>query len=279
MDKNIILLIIYIIIIIFLYYIFNKYFVINTISHYYYNIYSAIYILFGYNKCKKINDKIIQCNDGNKNFNCYINDTTITNNIKAGVPWEKFMHKYFKKYSDKNKIALDIGANIGTHTIYLSDYFKEVYAFEPQKNIFTILESNVKLNNSTNIITHNFGLGDLNKKEKMDSYDVNSFVNQGSIGIDKTGYSNGETIHIKILDEMNLDNIKFIKIDVEGYEYNVLKGSKKTIEKSRPFIIIEINIKSIKNYFNILNFFKEINYKLIRISFDDCLAIPLQKSI
>lgn len=275
MDKNIILLIIYTIIIIFLYYFFNTKFVINTLSHNYHAIYSSIYVLFGYNKCKKINDKIIQCNDSNKKFYCYINDTVITNNIKAGIPWEKFMHQYFKKYSDKNKIALDIGSNIGTHTIYLSDYFKEVYAFEPQKNIFKILELNVKLNNSTNIITHNFGLGDVNKNEKMESYDVNSLVNQGAIGIDKTGNSNGETINIKILDEMNLDNIKFIKIDVEGYEYNVLKGAKKTIEKSRPIIIIEINYKSIKDYFNILNFFNEINYKLIRISMDDCLAIPL----
>lgn len=68
MDKNIILLIIYTIIIIFLYYFFNTKFVINSLSYIYHIIYSYIYVLFGYNKCKKINDKIIQCNDSNKNF-------------------------------------------------------------------------------------------------------------------------------------------------------------------------------------------------------------------
>jgi FkbM family methyltransferase len=185
------------------------------------------------------------------------------------------MHKYFKKYSNKNKIALDIGANIGTHTIYLSDYFKEVYAFEPQKNVFELLESNVQINNCKNIITKNYGLGNSNKNEKMEIYDINSRINHGAIGIDKTGTSNGETINIKILDEMKLDNIGFIKIDVEGYEYSVLEGSKNTIEKSKPIIIIEINYKSIKDYTNIINFFNKLNYKLYRISSDDCLAIPM----
>ena len=67
---------------------------------------------------------------------------------------------------------------------------------------------------------------------------------------------------------------KLIKLDVEGYEYFVLKGAEKTISISRPIIIIEINYKSKKYRKDIFKFFKKLRYKLKRISWYDYLAIP-----
>jgi FkbM family methyltransferase len=247
----------------------------NGINHFYSILYSFLNNFTVGHKCKIINNDILKCYDGHKLFYCNKKDSSISNNLRAGIPWEKFMHKYFKKYSNKNKIALDIGANIGTSCIHMANHYSQVHAFEPQKKIFNLLQSNIKINNCKNIIPHNFGLGNNIKKEKMEYYDKNSLTNQGGIGIDKNGNKNGETIYVQPLDELNLSNIALIKIDVEGYEYNVLLGGKNTITSSRPYIIIELNIKSKNDHNNIINFFKQINYKLTRISPDDYLAEPL----
>lgn len=246
----------------------------NTINHYSTCVYSFLFYMFNFHTCKKVNDNILKCSDGNKIFYCSKYDTIISGTLRLGFPWEKFMHKYFKLYSDKNKVALDIGANIGTHSVYLSDFFYEVHSFEPQIAVFKLLESNIKLNKCANIKAHNFGLGSSDKYEHLEKYDIEKPTNQGGIGIDKTGQSNGETITIKVLDKLNLQNIGFIKIDVEGYELNVLKGSINTIKNNKPVIVIELNYKTKNNHKEIVELLESLGYKLKRISFDDYICLP-----
>ena len=64
---------------------------------------------------------------------------------------------------------------------------------------------------------------------------------------------------VTTLDSFNLDNISFIKIDVEGYELKLLKGAFNTIEKNKPVIFIEKK----KNYNDLKNFLYELNYDII----------------
>lgn len=255
----------------------SKEYVQNTISHGSSHIISNIHKILGKNNCVQTKSKnILKCSVDSKIFFCDKNDSVVSASIRSGIPWESFMHQYFKKFSNKNKIALDIGANIGTHTIYLSEYFKEVHGFEPQRKVFDLLKSNIEINNCHNVKLHNFGLGVKNEIVQMQEYDENSDFNQGGVGIDlkKNSEKKGEEIYVKVLDELNLKDVSFIKLDVEGYEYFVLKGAEKTISISRPIIIIEINHRSEEYRKNIFKFFKKLQYKLKRISWADYLALP-----
>ena len=105
-----------------------------------------------------------------------------------------------------------------------------------------------------------FGLGDKT---------IKSFVGNDKWAMDKFGYAafNAKVVedkngneNVTTLDTFNLKNISFIKIDVEGYEINLLKGALKTIEKNKPVIFIE---KTKTKYDDIKSFLNNYNYDLV----------------
>lgn len=245
----------------------------NFVSMHTQVMYVELMKFIGISNCNKIDEETSICTVSDKKYIILNNDIVISDFLRASMPWEQFMHKYFIKFGDKNMNAIDIGANIGTHVVYLSNYFKTVYAFEPQKKVFEILNKNIKLNNITNVITYQNGLGNEDKIVKMRGYSNNQPENIGAINIDENG--SGEEIVVKTLDSFNLTNIKFIKMDVEGYEYFVLLGGKNTILQSKPIIIIELNYTGSNYKENVLDFFKSINYKLTRFSNHDYIAEPI----
>ena len=76
---------------------------------------------------------------------------------------EALKEKIFKNIDTQKSICLDIGANIGNHTLYFSQFFDKVYAFEPHPRIYDLLKINVK--KSKNIEIFQFGLS--NKNDEM----------------------------------------------------------------------------------------------------------------
>lgn len=144
--------------------------------------------------------------------------------------------KCFKLQTIFNGSALDVGANIGNHSLYFSDYFSNVLSFEPQPLTFELLQFNSRLTN--NIKCFNFGLSSSEKKESF-------VVDQKNIGgshIVPEGSSNGVILNLKTLDSMSdviCSPVRLIKIDVEGHEYEVLLGAKQVILKHQPIIIFE----------------------------------------
>ncbi|MEE2746342.1 MAG: FkbM family methyltransferase [Pseudomonadota bacterium] len=132
--------------------------------------------------------------------------------------------------------ALDVGANIGNHSLYFSDYFNEVLSYEPQPLTFKLLSLNSQL--TTNIRCFNFGLSSSEKKSPF----VVDQKNMGGSHIVAEGYSCGVNICLKTLDSVTIkadSPVKLIKIDVEGHEYDVLLGAKEVIKKNQPIIIFE----------------------------------------
>lgn len=165
---------------------------------------------------------------------------------------------YFKntlegKVDDKNFI--DIGANVGTYTMILAPIFNHTYAFEPNKHIYNIMCGNMALYNLSDKTTLiNMGLSDKEEELKYNLYDElggnNTFTKDDSNDISqvfehgydmvKNDYRHTERLKVKTLDSFNIQNVGLIKIDVEGFELNVLKGAVKTIEQSNyPTLIIE----------------------------------------
>jgi len=155
--------------------------------------------------------------------------------------FESSLIEWCKQFCDKNKIFLDIGAHSGTYTISLASLCKEVYSFEPQKMTYYSLCGSVALSNLQNVTCCQFGLGSDEQRGKQ-LLNIVSNDGGGSTLHSRNNIISSTEVEIKTLDELNLSNISFIKMDVEDNEYYVLLGSKYTlIRNNYPTIIFELN--------------------------------------
>jgi FkbM family methyltransferase len=169
----------------------------------------------------------------------------------------KFLIQHFVKEGD---IVIDIGAHIGIYSLFLSKLVGnhgKVLCFEPHNDISKSLKNNFILNGCHNFEIYNFGLGDKDHQLNFNSVFSDSFfegtVNSSFILNEKisSDYFSGkfEKIKTKVfkLDSVLAgEKIKFVKIDTEGFELNILKGMKKTIEKDNPIIIFEYHTKRLQ---------------------------------
>lgn len=138
----------------------------------------------------------------------------------------------------KSGVGLDVGANIGNHSIYFSHFFSTVYSFEPNPRTYDLLSFNSK--SVKNIIPMNFGLGDRNGRVKLQEDPDN--MGASSIS-ERHGSEHTREVQIEIrrLDDLDLDlsRTNFLKIDVEGFEAKVITGALQLIDARRPLIVME----------------------------------------
>lgn len=166
--------------------------------------------------------------------------------------------------------ALDIGANIGSHTLYFIKKWgiKKVWSFEPVPSTFAILRKNVEINGlEERIVLENVGVGE---KEYHASVKEEIKDNRGGTSIQE---DSAGTFVVKTIDSYHLSDVSLMKIDTEGYELKVLQGAEDTIVKNRPVILAEIadaNIEMVKSMM------KEWNYKEARHSGENYIFIPAE---
>jgi FkbM family methyltransferase len=132
-------------------------------------------------------------------------------------------------------VALDLGANIGNHSLYFSDYFERVHCFEPNKRTFKVLALNAEL--ASNVICYNYGLSDRDGVAYL-SIDKAAL---GSSSIVASRSENSEPIEIRRLDGVVSDKekVRLIKVDVEGHENEALTGAREIIAAWNPIIMFE----------------------------------------
>ena len=176
--------------------------------------------------------------------------------------YEKKRMEKLIKYSDKNKsrILLDVGANIGFYTILLSDKFKEIYSFEPNERNFQILSKNIKKNNINKIKIFNYGLGEKEELLKGNSNTKGELFQTSGFAISDS--NEGLDVQVKKGDDvldLNNKNIT-IKIDVEGFEFFVLKGLRNILSNNQCVLQIEIWEKNVDR---VHKFLKSLNYKIM----------------
>uniref|UniRef100_UPI002613B4EB FkbM family methyltransferase n=1 Tax=uncultured Brachyspira sp. TaxID=221953 RepID=UPI002613B4EB len=142
----------------------------------------------------------------------------------------------------KNGVIIDCGAWIGDSALMFveENYCKYVYSFEPIKKIFNELNNNVnnlKLDNK--IKTFNIALSDKKNTNYMFEKGGGSFIIDSNI-LNIESYEKIESIDLDsfLVDINNNEDIKLIKVDVEGFEENVLIGAINTIKKYKPVLII-----------------------------------------
>jgi len=213
----------------------------------------------------------------------YVDDIpdSIKWHLKNGIYWESGIGEYVKLYTKPGTIAIDLGAHIGIHTLTMTRKVGKrglVIAFEPQTKMFTELYHNLKLNriNFSNVVLLPFAAGETEKIIEMSERDPN---NEGGTPIG----NGGNQAKMITLDSLELSNVSFIKMDVESYELNVLKGAKNTILRNQPIIVFEIlggydldNCPSylIDQYQDTIEFLEELGYKVERIFGNDFIASP-----
>lgn len=175
------------------------------------------------------------------------------------------------------KTILDIGSHVGYHSLAyakMNDYVK-IIAFEPQNEIFQILEKNIEQNNLQNKITAvNKCVGHTcmhtNLSNVVDDgpnantqieYNSKNYYNFGGLSIG----TSGQITEMVTIDSMDIEKVDYMKIDVEGAEFLVLIGAKKTILRDKPIICFE-DLKYLpKEYLNKLGFDEKItSYDILK---------------
>lgn len=176
--------------------------------------------------------------------------------------FESNLIEWCKQFCDKEKCILDIGAHSGTYSISLAKYCDKVYSFEPQRMTYYALCGSVALSSIENIICYNYGLGSEEQKG-IQTLKIVSKDGGGSSLHANENILKKEQITIKTLDSLNLNNIGFIKMDVEGNERYVILGGLETLKRSNyPKILFEANDESKE----LMELLKSIGYKIVNIN-------------
>jgi FkbM family methyltransferase len=175
-------------------------------------------------------------------------DESITGHIRKGN-YENETILLFKKNVRDGMTVLDIGANIGFHTLILAKLVGKtgkVFAFEPSQRLFDILHKNIKHNQFSNITAIKSAVSNQNGKTKL-------FINEHSNCNNKL-FDNGSDKYEEV-DLLTIDTylkgetkIDFIKIDIEGAEALAFQGMMETIKKWKPIIYSEFVPRNIKRY-------------------------------
>ena len=239
-----------------------------------------------YKKLKKLNTKIYQVGDYVRNYHIeyvkkYPNLAIFAfDGIGLDISFFGIFDKkslrgledcIFKKIDTQNSVCIDIGANIGNHTLYFAQFFNKVYSFEPHPEIFELLKFNIRKSNNVKV----FKLGVSNINDEM-IITTNEPTEYGASSLQKktslkpANDKNIFDVQVKKFDDFfnNINeenNISFIKLDIESHELYALQGMKKVLKKYSPIICLEQNKIEFNYYGNELssksiNFLKDNGY-------------------
>ena len=242
-------------------------------------------------KTVNINEiKYVIKNDNDLIQKFLLNNKQWNNNILLiiGQLIKKFNLKHF----------LNIGCHIGTVALPLSKYIEKVTAIEAYPMTFKHLEEHIKINNIKNIQVFNLAIGDENKKIYfLDDKNIRVKNNTGGMHViteeDIVNKRLSSDIHskkysneMKKLDDLNISDFDILLADVEGKEYELLKGGKNKITKYKPIIIVEIwnnnkrNLERMQTTNDeIINYIINLGYKLIKQLGDNYIFLPQDKTL
>lgn len=166
----------------------------------------------------------------------------------------------------KMRVAVDVGGHIGLWSFNLANWFETVHAFEPVAEHRECFVENVR---DANVCLHALALG-------AEPGMVSMATEQGSSG--NTTVAGAGDIEMVTLDSFGLREVDFIKIDVEGYEENVLKGARETISECKPVIIVEQK-RDMATRFGLqmlgaVEFLTDMGYKVAEEISGDYIMVP-----
>ena len=248
---------------------------------------------------QRIQKTIRKFSDKNKNIVKSLNKKKIIfQNDSVFARFNKTLDREFswiKKLKIKQSPTIfDVGCNVGINTVCYSVLFKKpkIFSFEPISSTIKIFKKNIKLNSLKNVKFYNIGFSNKKRntflsipnKDQGERYKF--YVNHALYSI----YGKGKRkvkVKMETIDNFvhrnHFEKLDFLKIDVEGHEFQVLKGAKKTIKKFKPVIQLEYNyISKILTKTKISDFVKFANiyrYKILLLCKGYKLVKPNLKKI
>ena len=137
----------------------------------------------------------------------------------------------FHHIKNRKHTAIDVGGHCGFWSFYLGGNFKKVYAFEPVEIFRECFKKNIP---HENVELLPVALGNENGFVSMNV----ELENTGATHV-SSNTNDLNKVELKKLDDYELTDVDFIKIDVEGYENQVVLGAKETLLRNKPIIIVE----------------------------------------
>jgi FkbM family methyltransferase len=216
-------------------------------------------------------------------------DTIISKQIAATGCWAEKDVELFQQWINPGMNVVDIGANIGHHTVVFSKLVGpkgRVLAVEAQQLLSRIVQVNAFVNGLRNVEVLHAALG--HKKGVVHMNPVDYFVdtNFGSLGL-STEKKDGEAVTmVRLTDVMNDPTrqdmrIGFIKMDIQGSELFALKGARDILKRDRPIIFSEISPVQMKNagydYREVYAFLNDLSYDILHPSDPDIAAGGIKK--
>lgn len=144
----------------------------------------------------------------------------------------KFRHQILSHIPNK-RTFIDVGANIGIWSFPFIGKFNKIIGYEPSKQNIECLQQNVgdAIEIRTKAVANFEGTADFHQAGK----------NCGDGKLCRPGINASYTVPVVKLDEEKLNDVDLIKIDVQGWEFEVLEGAKNIISTQRPWVIFEVN--------------------------------------
>ncbi len=177
-----------------------------------------------------------------------------------------------------NCVIVDAGANIGLVSIPIAQAVLPrnglVYAFEVQRMLFYALCGSAALNDLDNLIVKNLALGSTAGLLHAGKPDYSQAQDFGLFSLVNQAENQADQIEVVTIDSLGLPRLDFLKIDVEGMEIDVLKGSRNTIQQHLPWCWIEywkVDIADIKAQF------AGLEYKFYLMDSLNMLCVPISK--
>jgi len=210
--------------------------------------------------------ELFQNEDGN--FIIFPNDA-IAQHLKSGKPWEPHFKTVVQHLVKEGDTVMDCGANFGYNSVIMGKQVGptgKLFAFEPQRIIHQQLCGNMILNNIYNASVYNIALGNEEGLTRMNPvpYDLD-WVNIGDTSIG----DGGDVVKIDRLDNYWVDDVSFIKMDVQGYELFTLLGGENHIKQLLPDIFIEVEEHQLAKFGvtkdQLFDYIKSFGYRMFRI--------------
>jgi|GEM_PF-1651381 len=152
-----------------------------------------------------------------------------------------FLRDSMAKLNPREGVFLDVGANSGQHSMFMSRYAKAVHAFEPFPPVLARFRRMLEINRIANVTIHPVGLGREAARLPFNERDL-SFAAQA-------GQESGASLELEIvpgdaaLKKAGVSRVDLIKMDIEGFEKPALLGLAETLRRDRPVVVFELRIE------------------------------------
>jgi FkbM family methyltransferase len=183
-----------------------------------------------------------------------VSGNLIDDRILAYGAYEKdvlfFMRDYIKAKDRSDSVFIDVGANTGQHSLFMSRYAKHVHAFEPFPRVAERFRRMIELNGFSNVLLHEVGLGKEDASVPFftppsENMGGGTFLAEHAKAQASASVEPSERFRVvegdKWLEQRQVSDVELIKIDVEGYEEFVLAGLSATLAKHRPVVVVEVS--------------------------------------